>query len=157
MHQNKSLKTYPISYIADENVIAQNNQFIAINNALMCDLSGQVCAESIGFSQFSCTGGQLNFVRGARMSPGGKSFLVLDSTTKKADGTMVSRIVTSFPPGAVVTTPRSDVDYIVTEYGAAHLRGKTISARVKEMINIAHPGFREQLMKEAKEKKLFFD
>jgi len=157
MHKNKSLKTYPISYIADENVIAQNNQFIAINNALMCDLSGQVCSESIGFSQFSCTGGQVNFVRGARMSPGGKSFLVLESTTKNADDTVISRIVTSFPPGAVVTTPRSDVDYIVTEYGAATMRGKTISARVKEMINIAHPDFREQLMKEAKEKKLFLD
>jgi len=157
MHKNTSLRTYPISYIADENVIAQNNQFIAINNALMCDLSGQVCSESIGFSQFSCTGGQVNFVRGARMSPGGKSFLVLESTTKKADGSLISRIVTVLPPGAVVTTPRSDVDYVVTEYGAAYLRGKTISARVKEMINIAHPDFREQLMKEAKEKKLFLD
>jgi len=91
------------------------------------------------------------------MSPGGKSFLVLESTTKKADGAMISKIVTAFPPGAVVTTPRSDVDYIVTEYGAAHLRGKTIPARVKEMINIAHPDFREQLMKEAKENKLLID
>jgi 4-hydroxybutyrate CoA-transferase len=157
IHKNKSLKAYPVSYIADENVIARNNQFIAINNALMCDLSGQVCAESIGFSQFSCSGGQVNFVRGARMSPGGKSFLVLESTTKKADGAMISKIVTAFPPGAVVTTPRSDVDYIVTEYGAAHLRGKTIPARVKEMINIAHPDFREQLMKEAKDNKLLID
>jgi len=157
MHKNKSLKAYPISYIADENVIARNSQFVAINNAIMCDLSGQVCSESIGFSQFSCTGGQVNFVRGARMAPGGKSFLVLESTTKKADGAMISKIVTAFPPGAVVTTPRSDVDYIVTEYGAAHLRGKTIPARVKEMINIAHPDFREQLMKEAKEKKLLID
>ena len=157
MHKNKSLKIYPISYVADENVIARNNRFIAINNALMCDLSGQVCAESIGFSQYSCTGGQVNFVRGARMSPGGKSFLVLESTTENADGVMISRIVTAFPPGAVVTTPRSDVDYIVTEYGAAHLRGKTIQSRAKEMISIAHPAFREQLMKEAREKKLLID
>ncbi len=157
IHKNKSLKAYPISYIADENVIARNSQFVAINNAIMCDLSGQVCAESIGFSQFSCTGGQMNFVRGARMSPGGKSFLVLEAAVKKADGAMISKIVTAFPPGAVVTTPRSEVDYIVTEYGAAHLRGKTIPARVKEMINIAHPDFREQLMKEAKEKKLLID
>lgn len=157
MHKNTSLKAYPISYIADENVIAQNNRFIAINNAIMCDLTGQVCAESIGFSQYSCTGGQLNFVRGARMSPGGKSFLVLESTMGKADGTKISKIVTALPPGAVVTTPRSDVDYIVTEYGAAHLRGKTIPQRVKAMINIAHPDFREQLMKEARDKKLVFD
>ena len=83
--------------------------------------------------------------------------LVLESTAKKADGTMISRIVTALPPGAVVTTPRSDVDYIVTEFGAAHLRGKTIPARVKEMISIAHPDFREQLMKEAKEKKLLIN
>ena len=157
MHNNESLRIYPVSYVADENVIGRNNQFVAINNALMCDLSGQVCSESIGFSQYSCTGGQVNFVRGARMSPGGRSFLVLDSTTKKADGVMISKIMTAFPPGAVVTTPRSDVDYIVTEYGAAHLRGKTIPARVKEMINIAHPDFREQLMKEAKENKLLID
>jgi 4-hydroxybutyrate CoA-transferase len=157
MHKNKSLKAYPVSYICDENVIAGNNQFISINNALMCDLSGQVCAESIGFSQYSCAGGQVNFVRGAKMSPGGKSFIVLESTAKKADGAIISRIVTAFPPGAVVTTLRSDVDYIVTEYGAAQLRGKTISARVKEMINLAHPGFREQLMKEAKDNKLLID
>ncbi len=156
MHKNKSLKAYPISYIADENVIGRNNQFISINSALMCDLTGQVCAESIGFSQYSGTGGQVNFVRGARLSPGGKSFIVLESTTKKA-GTVISKIMTALPPGSVVTTLRSDVDYIVTEYGAAYLRGKTITARVKEMINIAHPDFREQLMKEAKEKKLLID
>ncbi len=157
MHKNKSLRAYPISYIADENVIARNNQFISINNALMCDLTGQVCSESIGFSQYSGVGGQINFVRGAKMAPGGKSFLVLESTTKKADGAVISRIATAFPPGTVVTTPRSDVDYIVTEYGYAHLRGKTIPARVKEMINIAHPDFREQLMKEAKDNKLLID
>ncbi len=157
MHKNKSLKVYPISYIANENVIARNNQFISINNALMCDLTGQVCSESMGFQQFSCTGGQVNFVRGAKMSPGGKSFIVLESTSKKAGGTIISRVVTALPPGSVVTTPRSDVDYIVTEYGVAHLRGKTISARVKEMINLAHPDFREQLMKEAKDNKLLID
>ena len=157
MHKNESLRIYPVSYINNENVIAQNNRLISINNALMCDLSGQVCSESIGFSQYSCTGGQVNFARGAIMSPGGKAFLVLESTAKKAEGEIISRIVTAFPPGAVVTTPRSDVDYVATEYGVAHLRGKTIPARVKEMINIAHPNFREQLMKEAKENKLLID
>ncbi len=157
IHKNKSVKAYPISYISDENVIARNNDFISINNALMCDLTGQVCAESIGFSQLSCTGGQVNFVRGAKMAPNGKSFLVLESTAKNAGGAMISRILTAFPPGAVVTTPRSDVDYIVTEYGAVNLRGKTIPARVREMIGIAHPDFREQLMKEAKESKLLID
>jgi 4-hydroxybutyrate CoA-transferase len=148
------LKAYELSYINNENVIGSNDKFVAINNALMCDLTGQVCAESIGFQQFSATGGQLNFVRGARLSKGGKSFLALESAVKKQDGTVLSRITTALPPGAVVTTPRSDVDYIVTEYGAVNLRGKSISNRVKEIISIAHPDFRDKLMKEAKEVKL---
>jgi 4-hydroxybutyrate CoA-transferase len=122
----------------------------------MCDLTGQVCSESIGFQQFSATGGQLNFVRGARLSKGGKAFLTLESTAKKADGQIVSRILSALPPGEVVTTPRSDVDYICTEYGAVHLRGKSISQRVKAMISIAHPDFRDQLEKEAKEAKMIW-
>jgi len=156
MNRNKVLKAYPITYVADENVIGSNEKFISINNAIMCDLTGQVCAESIGFQQYSATGGQLNFVRGARLSKGGKSFLTLDSTVTKQDGTVYSRILSAFPPGAVVTTPRSDVDYIVTEYGAVHLRGKSISDRVKDMISIAHPDFREKLTKEAAEAKLIW-
>ena len=154
LNKNKMLKAYELSYINNENVIGSNDKFVAINNALMCDLTGQVCAESIGFQQFSATGGQLNFVRGARLSKGGKSFLALESAVKKQDGTVLSRITTALPPGAVVTTPRSDVDYIVTEYGAVNLRGKSISNRVKEIISIAHPDFRDKLMKEAKEVKL---
>jgi 4-hydroxybutyrate CoA-transferase len=154
MHRNKALRAYPVSYINDETVIGQNNKVVAINNALMCDLTGQVCSESLGFQQFSGTGGQLNFVRGAMLSPGGKAFLALDATTKKQDGTIVSRITSSFLPGSVVTTPRSDVQYIVTEYGAAYLRGKNISERAREMIKIAHPMFREQLEKEARENRI---
>jgi 4-hydroxybutyrate CoA-transferase len=110
MNKNKVLKAYALSYINNENVIGSNDKFVAINNALMCDLTGQVCSESIGFHQFSATGGQLNFVRGARLSKGGKSFLTLESTAKKQDGTVLSRITAALPPGAVVTTPRSDVD-----------------------------------------------
>lgn len=156
LNKNKMLKAYPLSYINNENVIGSNEKFIAINNAIMCDLSGQVCSESIGFQQFSGTGGQLNFVRGARLSKGGKSFLTLESTAKKADGTVISRILSALPPGEVITTPRSDVDYIVTEYGAVNLRGKSISQRVKLMISIAHPDFRDQLTKEAKEAKMIW-
>jgi len=155
LNKNKTLKAYPLSYINNENVIGSNDKFISINNAIMCDLTGQVCSESIGFQQFSATGGQVNFVRGARLSKGGKAFLTLESTAKKQDGTVLSRITTALPPGAVITTPRSDVDHIVTEYGVVHLRGKSISQRVKEMISIAHPDFRDQLTKEAKEVKLF--
>jgi len=154
MHKNKMLKTYPISYIADETVIGKNDKFVSINNALMSDLTGQICSESLGFDQFSGTGGQLNFVRGASRSLGGKSFLAFRSVAEKKDGTLVSRITTALPPGSVITTPRTDVHYIVTEFGVAELKGKSIPARVKEMIRIAHPDFRDQLMKEAKEHRL---
>ncbi|MBP1765833.1 MAG: acetyl-CoA hydrolase/transferase, partial [Firmicutes bacterium] len=150
MDKNSMLKTYPISYIADENVIAQNNKFISINNALMCDLTGQACSESLGFDQFSGTGGQLNFVRGAAMSPGGKSFLAFQSYAALKDGTMTSRISTVLPPGAVVTTPRTDVQFIVTEYGVADLRGQSLSERARALIKIAHPQFREELTADAK-------
>jgi 4-hydroxybutyrate CoA-transferase len=154
INKNEAMKQYQLSYINNENVIAKNDNFISINNAIMCDLTGQVCSESIGFQQFSATGGQLNFVRGAKLSKGGKAFLTLESTAKKPDGIVLSRILSTLPPGTVVTTPRSDVDYIVTEYGAVNLRGKSITQRVKAMISIAHPDFRDKLMKEAQEVKL---
>lgn len=150
MHKNPMLRTYPISYIADENIIAKNNNFISINNALMCDLTGQACSESLGFDQFSGTGGQLNFVRGAAMSPGGKSFLAFQSFATMKDGSLTSRISAVLPPGAVITTPRTDIQYVVTEYGVADLRGQSISERVKELVKVAHPQFREELMQDAK-------
>ena len=151
MHKNSALKTYHITRIADANIIGQNDNFVSINNALSIDLTGQVCAESIGHRQFSGTGGQLDFVRGAALSRGGKSFIALESTLKKKDGTIASRIVSSLAPCSVVTTPRTDVHYIVTEYGVANLKCQSIPRRVKSMINIAHPMFREELEKEAKE------
>ena len=151
MGSNKNLRAYPISYIADENVIGRNKNFVSINNAIMSDLTGQVCSESIGHAQFSGTGGQLNFVRGCWRSEGGKSFLTLESTFKLPDGTLGSRITASLPPGAVITTPRTDVQYIVTEYGVANLRGRTIPDRVNALIAIAHPDFRDDLRKQAVE------
>lgn len=154
MGSSKNLKTYPISYIADESVIGSNKDFVSINNAIMCDLTGQVCSESIGHSQFSGTGGQLNFVRGCWKSEGGMSFLTLESTYRLPDGKVASRIMTNLPQGAVITTPRTDVQYIVTEYGIADLRSQTISERVKAMVNIAHPDFRDQLLADAKKAKL---
>lgn len=156
INKNKVFKHYHLSYINNEVNIGKNDNFVSINNAIMCDLTGQVCSESIGFQQFSATGGQVNFARGAKLSKGGKAFLTLESTAKKQDGAVLSRILCSFPPGAVITTPRSDVDYICTEYGAVQLRGKSISQRVRTMISIAHPDFRDQLTKEAKEAKLIF-
>ena len=117
----------------------------------MADVTGQVGSESIGFKQFSSTGGQLDYVRAAGISKGGKSYLCVKSTVKTRDGKVNSSITLSFPPGQAVTTPRSDVMYIVTEYGKADLRNKPIRDRVKAMISIAHPDFREQLTQEAKE------
>jgi acyl-CoA hydrolase len=112
-------------------------------------LTGQSCSESLGFVQYSCTGGQSDFTRGAALSKGGKGFLCLPSTIQTKDGKITSTITAAFPPGAVITTQRSDVMYVVTEYGIADLYCKPITARVNELIAIAHPDFRESLRKQA--------
>ena len=131
-------------------MIGQNANLRSINATLMCDLTGQACSESIGFNQFSGTGGQLDFVRGAAMSEGGKSFLCLPSTAKAKDGTITSRINVALPPGAAVTTPRTDVQYLVTEFGVADIRNRCVSERVNQLVKIAHPQFRDQLVAEAR-------
>ncbi len=140
---------HPLDYMTDPYNIAQRDNFISINSTLMTDLTGQVCSESIGHRQYSCIGGQLDYVRGACASKNGKSFLCLASTLKKKDGSIQSKITLNLPPGAAVTTPRSDVMYIVTEYGVADLYNKPIEDRVKAMIAIAHPDFREELCRQA--------
>lgn len=148
LDNNPMVALMPISYVNDPCVIAKNNNFVSINNALMVDLTGQVGAESIGFRQYSNTGGQVDFVRGAFLAKG-KSYIALNATTQTKDG-LLSNIVLYFPPGEVITTPRTDVDSIVTEYGIAELKGKSIPERVKAMINIAHPQFRSELISGAK-------
>lgn len=148
MDKNPILESMPIYQINDINNIAVNDNFISINNALTVDLTGQVCSESIGHEMYSCTGGQLDFVLGAAKSEGGKSFIALKSSAETGNGP-ASRIVSSFLPGTVVTTPRSVVQYVVTEYGIADLWLKSIPERVKAMVSIAHPDFREDLMREA--------
>ena len=142
---------YPMDEINDFHRISAIDHFVSINSCLMVDLTGQVCSESIGHRQYSCVGGQVDFVRGARASKGGKSFLCLASTMVAKDGTIRSKISLNLPAGAVVTTPRSDVMYIVTEYGIADLADKPIEDRVNAMISIAHPDFRDQLRQEAVE------
>ena len=112
------------------------------------DMFGQVCAESIGTKHLSGTGGQADYVRGAVQSKGGKSFIAFPSTAQNGK---ISRIQFTLSPGAVVTTGKNDVDYIVTEYGVAKLRGKTLSERTKALIGIAHPSFREELTFQAKQ------
>jgi len=138
--------------VNDPAIIARNYKMVSVNSALQMDLTGQCCAESIGSKLFSGTGGHKEFINGALGSPGGKSILAFYSTAKKDT---VSKIVPWFEPGTVVTTSRVDVDYVVTEYGVACLRGRSIRERVQELINIAHPNFRDYLHSEARRKMIW--
>jgi len=131
--------------------IAKNDNVVSINNCLQIDLSGQVASESSGYRHISGTGGQLQFVRGAVASKGGQSFMCLSSRFVDKDGQPQSRIVPGLDPGTVVTTPRSDTMYVVTEYGIVNLKGKSISARALALISIAHPDDRDELMKQARD------
>lgn len=139
-----------VSYLEDIRVIAAHDNMVAINNALMIDLTGQICAETIGPRQISGAGGQIPFVFGAWLSKGGRSITVMPSTAETKDGT-VSRIVPYLPQGAIVTIQRNCADNIVTEYGVAHLKGKTRRQRAEELIAVAHPDFRAQLGEAARE------
>jgi 4-hydroxybutyrate CoA-transferase len=146
---NPVIASMPISYVNSINVIAANDNLASINAGLTVDLSGQVASESIGHVQYSATGGQADFVRGALQSKNGQSFIALKSSSRNKEGLLTSRIQLNFKPGTIVTTVRSDVMYIVTEYGIADLYLKPVPTRVKAMISIAHPDFREQLEREA--------
>ncbi len=145
---NAMIELHPSDYVNDPFVIAQNDQMIAINSAIEVDLTGQVCADSIGPAIYSGVGGQVDFVRGAARSRGGKPIIALPAAAK--DG-QVSRIVTQLKPGAGVVTSRGDVHYVVTEYGVAALYGKSIRERVQAMIQIAAPQFREELERYARQ------
>jgi acyl-CoA hydrolase len=131
----------------------QNEKVVSINNTTQIDLQGQVASESDGHRHISGTGGQLQFVRGAYASKGGKSFICLSSTYDKS-GERRSRIVFTLTPGNIVTTPRSDVMYLVTEYGMVNLKGKSIAERAQAIICLAHPDFREDLERKAYEHRL---
>ena len=150
MDRNPALEAHPCAWLNDPRNIAKNDNMISVNGALCVDLTGQVCAESIGFRQFSGTGGQLDYVRGARWSKGGKSFLTLPSVFTDKKGERRSNISLALPAGSIVTTPRADVHYIVTEYGAADLQDEPVDVRAKRLIEIAHPDYRDQLLFEAK-------
>ncbi len=138
-------------YINDPFIIAQNDRMVAINSAIEVDLTGQVCADSIGPKFYSGVGGQLDFIYGASRSKGGIPIIALPSTATMRDGTLVSRVTPMLKQGAGVTTGRNHVHYVVTEYGVASLYGKTVRQRVRELINIAHPDFRCDLEKQAKQ------
>lgn len=147
---NEDIIFSEVEYNNNPYVIGQNDNLISVNNALMIDLTGQTASESIRHKQYSGTGGQVNFVVGAKYSKGGKSIIALNATFTDKEGKLKSRIVPFLPQGTIVSTSRNDVEYVVTEYGVANLRYKPISARVKELINIAHPDFRDELRFQAK-------
>ena len=147
MDDNPAFLMLPVTQVNDPAIIAQHPNFISVNAALEVDFFGQVCSESVGTRHVSGTGGQADYVRGATQSKGGKSFIAFPSTAK--DDT-ISKIRPTLTPGAIVSTSKNDVDYIVTEYGMAKLRGKTLSQRTKALISIAHPKFREELLYQAK-------
>ncbi|GAB4461140.1 MAG: acetyl-CoA hydrolase/transferase C-terminal domain-containing protein [Anaerolineae bacterium] len=148
VHNNPLIELHPTDYVNDPFNIAQNNKMVAINSALQVDLTGQVCADSIGTRFYSGVGGQLDFIRGAARSKGGLPIIAFPSTSR---GGSISRIVPTLTTGAGVVTTRNDVHYVVTEFGVASLYGKTVHQRVQELISIAHPKFREELTHAAHE------
>jgi 4-hydroxybutyrate CoA-transferase len=147
LDENSMIEGHPCDFTNDPFIIAQNDQVTAINSAILVDLLGQVAADTLGSRQYSGIGGQVDFCRGASRSRGGKAIIALESLAAK--GT-VSRIAVQLMPAQAVTTSRCDVDYVVTEYGSAKLKGKTVRARAQALIDIAHPKFRDQLREECK-------
>ena len=153
LNQNALCAAHPVDYTNLPDQIARNDRVFSINNTTKMDLQGQACSESAGFRHLTGTGGQLQFVRGAYMSRGGRSVICLSSTYERGDQP-ASRIVATLTPGNVVTTPRTDVMYVVTEYGIACLKGRSVPERARALIDIAHPRFRESLEREAREKNI---
>jgi acyl-CoA hydrolase len=147
IHENTGVEFLPVNVVNDPREIAKEDQMISINATTEVDFFGQCASETVGGKYYSSSGGQADFARGARFAKNGKGFICLHSTAR--EGT-ISRIRPSLSPGSVVTTSKNDVDRIVTEYGVAELRGKSITQRTKALITIAHPKFREELTFEAK-------
>jgi len=144
-------------YVNGPYVIAQNDNQVSINTTMEIDLTGQCCSESIGSIQFSGTGGQSDTAVGAQKARNGKSFIALYSTAmvrnkETGEKEEISKIVAQLKPGAAVSLSRNDVDYVVTEYGVAHLKGTNVKERVERLIAIAHPKFREEIRQDAKDK-----
>jgi len=151
---NPGVVSYSIDYVNNPFVIAQLDDFVSVNGCIEVDLFGQVCSESVGTRQISGTGGQLDFVQGAYRSKGGRSFIAMTSTYEGQDG-LTSRIKPTLTPGAIVTTPRTAVHNIVTEYGVARLKGKSTWERAEAIIGLADPVFRDDLIKEAEKMKIW--
>ncbi len=157
LHNNPACASYPVNYTNDPRIIASNTKVVAINNAVEVDLFSQVCSESSGTAQISGTGGQFDFIFGAFNSRGGKGIIALSSTFKDKNGEVHSRIVPTLKPGSIVTVPRSCVQYVATEFGIVQLKGKSTWQRTEALISIAHPMFKDELTKQAREMKIWFD
>ncbi len=155
INNNPSLASYNVGYAINFDNIKAIDDFVSINSALEVDIMGQVNAESNGFQQVSGNGGMLDFVIGSFWSRGGKSFICLPSTYEKKDGTLISNIVSCFKPGTAVTIPRQTAQFIATEYGCVNLKLAPLWMRAEKLISIAHPDFREQLIKDAEENKIW--
>jgi 4-hydroxybutyrate CoA-transferase len=148
---NPLIEFHRTEYVNDPFVIAQNDRMVAINSAIEVDLTGQVCADSIGPKLYSGVGGQLDFIYGASRSKGGVPIIAMPSTSVLRDGTVFSKIAAMLKQGAGVVTSRNHVRFVVTEFGVAELYGKTIRQRAQALINVAHPQFRDELTSKAKE------
>jgi acyl-CoA hydrolase len=151
LDNNPLIEAHPVEHVNDPVIASQNDHLIAINSALEVDLTGQVCSDSIGASIYSGFGGQVDFIRAAARSRGGKPIIALPSTAKKG---AESRIVPVLKPGAGVVTSRADVHYVATEYGVVNLFGRSLRERAELLIGIAHPGFQDELLRAAKERRL---
>lgn len=151
IHDNPALVSLPVDQTNLPEHIMANDQVVSVNSTTQVDLQGQAASESAGHRHISGTGGQLQFVRGAYASKGGKSFICVPSTRTRRDGVVESRIVAELTPGSVVTTPRTDVMYVATEWGVVNLKGRSVPERVRALVSIAHPDFREPLSRRARD------
>jgi len=145
IHMNSMVEMHPVEFINDPAVIGLNDNMVSINSALCVDLLGQAAADMMGARQYSGVGGQVEFVRGCRLSKGGRSIIALAAAS--SDG-KISRIVPALAQGQAVTTSRNDIDYVITDYGIAHLRGRTVKERARMLVEIAAPQFRDWLREE---------
>jgi 4-hydroxybutyrate CoA-transferase len=143
VNDNPMVEMHPVDYVNDPTVIMKNDNIVSINSCVQVDLMGQVVSETVGATQISAVGGQVDFVRGATMSKGGRSIIAMPATAAKGS---ISRIVSMLDDGSAVTTSRNDVDYIVTEFGVARLKGMTLRQRARALIAIAHPDFKKGLV-----------
>ncbi len=151
LDNNPFIEAHPVEHVNDPVVVSQNDNLVAVNSAIEIDLTGQVCSDSIGPRIYSGFGGQVDFIRGAARSKGGKPIIAIPSSAR---GGTTSRIVPFLKPGAGVVTSRADVHYVVTEHGVTNLFGKNLRERAEALISIADPRFQDELVAAAKERKL---